>query len=94
MLCAGSCPPCTYEPTSVLPEALAGAIPSVILVVTNVISVVAVFLITKYGCHTSTLKNLSSKHKDILCNQLQEPKTYEDITMTDSPAYGPMKQED
>ena len=64
------------------------AVPIAVLIVVNIISVVVVFLITRH-CYKKTSET-NSKFEDVY-EQVEGPKTYEDIAMTDSPAYGPVK---
>ena len=74
-----SCPTCTCQPAPLL----AGIVPTVVLLLANVLTGVGVFLITRH-CYKKTSQKSSSKGKT------SEPDTYEDIVMTDSPAYGPV----
>ena len=80
-----ACPTCTCPPTPLL----AGLIPTVMLLLANVVTGVVVFLITRH-CYKKTSQKSSSKDEDVY-EQVEGPKTYEDIVLTDSPAYGPMK---
>ena len=79
----------TPQSASITPTALAAVVPSVVLILTNIISVVVVFFLTRH-CYQNTSKMSSPvKHEDVY-DQVQGGKTYKDITMTDSPAYGPV----
>ena len=69
---------------------LAGIIPTVVLLLVNIISVVVVFLVTRHCYKKTSQKSSPSKGEDVY-EQVEGPKTYEDIVMTDSPAYGPVK---
>ena len=66
------------------------AVPIAVLIVVNIISVVVVFLITRHCYKKTSQKSSPSKGEDVY-DQVEGPKTYEDIVMTDSPAYGPVK---
>ena len=81
-----SCPTCTSQPALLL----AGIIPTVVLLLADVISVVVAVLITRHCYKKTSQKNSPSKGEDVY-EQVEGPKTYEDIAMTDSPAYGPVK---
>ena len=89
-LCVGFCSVCTNEPTSLLLTILAGVIPSAVLIVVNIISVVVAILTTRHCCNGASQKSSPSKRGDVY-DQVERPKTNEDIIMTDSPAYGPVK---
>ena len=67
-----------------------GIVPTVVLLLVNIISVVVVFLITRHCYRKTSQKSSPSKGEDVY-DQVEGPKTYEDIAMTDSPAYGPVK---
>ena len=87
----GVCPKCTSQPSSVVETSLlAGIIPTVVLLLANVITGVVVFLITRHCYKKTSQKSSPSKGEDVY-DQVEGPKTYEDIVMTDSPAYGPVK---
>ena len=87
----GVCPKCRSQ-TSPAVEAplLAGIIPTVVLLLANVVTGVVVFLITRHCYKKTSQKSSPSKGEDVY-EQVEGPKTYEDIVMTDSPAYGPVK---
>ena len=73
-------------------SALAAVLPSVVLILFNIVRVVVVFFLTRHCYQNTSISKTSSptKRKDIY-DQVQGGKTYEDITKTDSPAYGPVK---
>ena len=78
--------------TSQSPLLTAGFIPTVVLLLVYFITVVVVFLITRHCYKKTTQKSSPSKGEDVYEQMSQEgPKTYEDIAMTDGPAYGPVK---
>ena len=71
---------------------LAGIIPTVVLLLANVLTGVIVFLMTRHCYKKTSQRSSPSKGEDVYEQVSQErPKTYEDIVMTDSPAYGPVK---
>ena len=80
-----SCPTCTCPPASLL-----AGIPTVVLLLANVVSVVVAVLITRHCYKKTSQKSSPSKGEDVY-EQVEGPKTYEDILMSDSPAYGPVK---
>ena len=81
-----SCPTCTSQPVLLL----AGIVPTVLLLLADIISVVVAVLITRHCYKKTSQKSSPSKGEDVY-EQVEGPKTYEDIVMTDSPAYGPVK---
>ena len=85
MSCIGFCS--VLDPTSdtALPTVLAGTMPLVISIVITIISVVLAVLTTRHY-----YKNVAQKSSS-KCQQVEEPSPYEDISMTSSPAYGPVK---
>ena len=86
----GICPKCALQLSpAVETPLLAGIIPTliVLLLLANAISVVVVFLITRHCYKKTSQKSSPSKGEDVY-DQVEGPKTYEDIVMTDSPAYG------
>jgi hypothetical protein len=84
------CNVCTTSAASIIPTALAAVVPSVVLILSNIISVVVVFFLTRH-CYKNTSKMSSPVKREDVYDQVQGGKTYEDIAMTDSPAYGPVK---
>ena len=78
------------EPTSILPTALAGSIPSAVLIAVNVITVLVAVLITRCCCN-SVSRKISTSKDEVIYEQAEGPKTSESIVMTDNPAYGPVK---
>ena len=85
---ACTCQSCTCPPAPLL----AGIIPTVVLILASIISVVVAVLITRYYYMKTShdQKSCLPKGEDVY-EQVEGPKTYEDIAMTDSPAYGPVK---
>ena len=81
-----SCPTCTSQPALLL----AGIVPTVVLLLANVVTGVVAVLITRHCYKKTSQKSSPSKGEDVY-EQVEGPKTYEDIAMTDSPAYGPVK---
>ena len=69
---------------------MACIIPTVVLLLANVVTGVVVFLITRQCYKKTSQKSSPSKDEDVY-EQVTGPMTYEDIAMTDSPAYGPVK---
>ena len=69
---------------------LAGIIPAVLLLLANVVTGVVAVLITRHCYKKTSQKSSPSKGEDVY-EQVEGPKTYEDIVMTDCPAYGPVK---
>ena len=69
---------------------LAGIIPTVVLLLANVVTGVVAVLVTRHCYKKTSQKSSPSKGEDVY-DQEEGPKTYEDIVMTDSPAYGPVK---
>ena len=87
----GICPKCTLQTSSAVEAPLlAGIVPIVVLLLANVVSVVIAVLITRHCYKKTSQKSSPSKGEDVY-DQVGGPKTYEDIVMTDSPAYGPVK---
>ena len=86
----GLCAVRTSEPTSIVVPVLAGTIPSTVLIILNIITGIGVFLITRHCYKKTSLKSSPSKGEDVY-EKMEKQKTYEDIVMTDSPAYGPVK---
>ena len=74
----------------IIPTAFAAVVPSVILILSNIISVVFVFFLTRH-CYKNTSKTSSPVKREDVYEQVQGGKNYEGIAMTDSPAYGPVK---
>ena len=66
------------------------AVPTAVMIVVNIISVVVAVLVTRHCYKKTSQKSSPSKGEDVY-DQVEGPKTYEDIVMTDSPAYGPVK---
>ena len=79
-------PTCTSQSAPLL----AGIIPTFVLLLVNIITVVVAVLITRHCYKKTSQKSSPSKGEDVY-DQVEGPKTYEDIVMTDSPAYGPVK---
>ena len=85
------CPKCISQTSpAVEVPLLAGIIPTVVLLLADVISVVVAVLITRHCYKKTSQKSSPSKGEDVY-EQVETPKTYEDIAMTDNPAYGPVK---
>ena len=85
------CPICISQSCTCPPAPLlAGIIPTVVLLLANVITGVVAVLITRHCYKKTSQKSSPSKGEDVY-EQVEGPKTYEDIVMTDSPAYGPVK---
>ena len=84
----GTCP---SLPSTVEAPLLAGIIPSVVLLFSNIISVVVAVLVTRYCCNTSSQKSSPPKHDDVY-EQVGGSDAYKDVEMTTSPAYGPVVQ--
>ena len=80
---------CTSEPASILPTILAGVIPSAVLLLSNITSVVVAVFIARCCCNGTFQKCSPSKREDVRGHG-EGPRTYEDITMTTSPAYDPV----
>ena len=81
----------TLQPSPVVEALLlAGIIPTVVLLLANVVTALLVFLVTRHCYKKTSQKSSPSKGEDVY-DQVEGPKTYEDIVMTDSPAYGPVK---
>ena len=76
-------------PSTVEAPLLAGIIPSVVLLLSNIISVVVAVLVTRYCCNTSSQKSSPPKHDDVY-EHVEGSDAYKDIPMTTSPAYGPV----
>lgn len=74
----------------IIPTALAAVVPSVILTLSNIVSVVVIFFLTRH-CYKNTAKTTSPAKREDVLDQVQAGKTYEDIAMTDSPAYSQVK---
>ena len=70
---------------------LAGIIPSVVLLHSNIISVVVAVLVTRFCCTISSKKSSPSKGEEVY-EQVEKPSTYEDIPMSTNPAYCPVIQ--
>ena len=88
---AAKCNVCTTpQSASITPTVVAAVIPSLVLILFYIISVVVVFFLTRH-CYKNTSKMSSPVKREDVYEQVQGGKTYEDITMTDSPAYGPVK---
>ena len=66
------------------------AVPIAVLIVVNIISVVVAVLVTRHCYKKTSQKSSPSKGEDVY-DQMERPKTYEDIVMTDSPVNGPAK---
>ena len=81
-----TCQSCTCQPALLL----AGIIPTVVLLLANVVTGVVAVLITRHCYKKSSRKSSPSRGEDV-DDQVEGPKTYEDIVMTDNPAYGPVK---
>ena len=84
----GTCP---SLPSTVEAPLLAGIIPSVVLLLSNIISVVVAVLVTRYCCNSSSQKSSPPKHDDVY-EQVVGSDAHKDISMTTSPAYGPVVQ--
>ena len=78
-------------PSTVEAPLLAGIIPSVALLLSNIISVVVAVLVTRYCCNSSSQKSFPPKHNDVY-EQVEGSDAHKDIPMTTSPAYGPVIQ--
>ena len=81
---------CPSLPSTVEAPLLAGIIPSVVLLLSNIISVVVAVLVTRYCCNTSQ-KSSPPKHDDVY-EQVEGSDVYKDIPMSTNPAYGPVVQ--
>ena len=68
---------------SLLDAILVGVIPTVILLLTIVVSVVVVYCLTRHCC-TNTSK---ADHPKQEAYEQVEPKTYEGVSMTSNPSY-------
>ena len=91
VLChVGLCAVRKSERISIVIPVVAGIIPSTILIVVNIISIVVVFFITRH-CYKHTSQKGSPLKSGGLSERVKGPNTYEDIPMTNSPAYGPVK---
>ena len=87
----GICPKCTLQTSSAVEAPLlAGIVPTVVLLLANVVTGVVAVLITRHCYKKTSQKSCPLKGEDVY-DQVEGPKTYEDIAMTDSPAYGPVK---
>ena len=73
-------------PSTVEAPLLAGIIPSVVLLLSHIITVV-----TRYYCNSSSQKSFPPKHDDVY-EQVEGSDAYKDIPMNTSPAYGPVVQ--
>jgi cell division protein FtsL len=69
---------------------LAGVTPLVVLLLTNIISVVVAVLITRH-CYRNTTQKNSTSNKENTYEQVEGTKTYSNIAMNDNPAYGPLQ---
>ena len=69
---------------------LAGVIPSVVLMLTNIIGVVVAVLITRHCLRNTTQKN-STSNKESTYEQVEGTKPYSNIAMNENPAYGPLQ---
>ena len=78
-------------PSTVEAPLLAGIIPSVALLLSNIISVVVAVLVTRYCYNSSSQKSFPPKHDDVY-EQVEGSDAQKDIPMTTSPAYGPVIQ--
>ena len=84
----GTCP---SLPSTVEAPLLAGIIPSVVLLFSDIISVVVAVLVTRYCCNSSSQKSSPSKNNEVY-EQVEGSDAHKDIPMTTSPAYGPVVQ--
>ena len=76
-------------PSTVEAPLLAGIIPSVVLLLSNIISVVVAVLVTRYCCNSSSQKSSPPRHDDVY-DQVEGSDAYKDISMSTNPAYGPV----
>ena len=70
---------------------LSGIVPSLVLLLSNIISVVVAVLVTRCCCNSSSKKSSASKDEEVY-EQVERPSAYEDIPMSTNPAYGPVIQ--
>ena len=82
---------CPSLSSSVEVPLLAGIIPSVVLLLSNIITLVVAVLVTRYCCNSLSRKSSPSKHDDVY-EQVEESNAYKDIPMSTNPAYGPVIQ--
>ena len=75
---------------SIIPTVVAAVVIFITMLLINVVSVVVVFFLTRH-CYKNTSKTSSPTKREDVYDQVQGGKTYEHITMTESPAYGPVK---
>ena len=76
---------CQSLPSNVEALLLSGIIPTVALLLSNIISVVVAVLVTRYCCNSSSQKSSPSKHDDVY-EQVEGSDAHKDIPMTTSPA--------
>ena len=82
---------CPSLPSTVEAPLLAGIIPSVVLLLSHIISVVVAVLVTRYFCNSSSQKSSPPKHDDVY-EQVEGSNAYKDIPMSTNPAYGQVIQ--
>jgi hypothetical protein len=83
------CPVSTSGPASV-GIAVAATIPTVALLVANVLTGVVVYLITRHWYKKPPQKTPTSVQREDVYEQMGVSKNSDTINMTDNPAYGPM----
>jgi hypothetical protein len=84
------CPVSTSGPASV-GIAVAATIPTVALLVANVLTGVVVYLITRHWYKKPPQKTPTSVKREDVYEQMEVSKNSDTIKMTDNPAYGPVK---
>ena len=72
---------------------LAGIIPSVVLLLSNIISVMVAVLVTRYCCNSSSQRSSPPKKVlDDVYEQVEGSNVDADILISTNPAYGPVIQ--